>query len=300
MQDMRHCSIMGIYGTNVSGSLPSNAPSQWRDVSRSPLTLLLLFKIVKSRCDQFLMWMNISRHTRVRHFLKKREEEERYVVRGEIILRCMRSHPKFPSPCPAPCNSTDSLSGPVYCNRRAACEYPVLSCNGVSVGMCVRTRWFMIGVWWDCRVMSCYCRRCHKMFVSSSPNGSVCGLSSYESRRLGGGIIRSAAAATAPGMHMHMTGAKRHSVTNRMLKRAGTDCKWEEQRGNNTSVKWGRSTDIKQAWVASPQITFSQQQRERARMLPQQPFFPQLSAVQWRRWRIVFEEKEKTLSGLIL
>ena len=55
--------------------------------------------------------MNISPHTRVRHLLEKKEEKKRRKTkrrergRGleaewEEILRCMKSHPKFPSPCP--------------------------------------------------------------------------------------------------------------------------------------------------------------------------------------------------------
>lgn len=89
------------------------------------------------------------------------------------ILRCMRSHPNFLPSAESPESDAPPTHSLVYCNRRSACEGLVVSCDAVSVEMCVRKRWFMMGVWWEWRVMSCYCRRCHKMFVSSPPNGSV-------------------------------------------------------------------------------------------------------------------------------
>lgn len=122
--------------------------------------------------------MNISLHTRVKHLLKKERERERGCGKwvrdtwwetkvGDIEMHEESS--QFPLRCPV---FTVSYAPPthslVYCDRRAACEYPVLSCDVVSVEMCVRKRWFMMGVWWEWKVMSCYCRRCHKMFVSST------------------------------------------------------------------------------------------------------------------------------------
>lgn len=126
--------------------------------------------------------MNISPHPRVRHLLKKREgrcrrvrherREKKKKKVGNIEMHEESS--QFLSWCPV---SSVSYAPPphslVYRNRKTACKYPLLSCNVVSVEMCVRKRWFMMGVWWEWRVMSCYCRRCHKMFVSNPPNGSV-------------------------------------------------------------------------------------------------------------------------------
>lgn len=259
------------------------------------------------------MWMNILPHTWVGQKKKKKREGKRYgewrrdtrweeKKVGGIKMHEESSQISFPVPslqrllC-----STDSLSGLVYCNRRPACEYPVLSCDVVSVEMCVRKRWFMMGVWQEWRVMSCYCRRCHKMFVSSPSNGSVYGLhppslghSTEESSNL-----------TQPGMHMHITDVRRHSLANRMLKRGSADCKWEESRGNNASVNWGHSADIKQAWVASPQITFSQQEREKRQECFLSNLF--LNYLLFSEGddglclrKKVKKKKKKTLSGLIV
>ena len=48
----------------------------------------------------------------------------------------------------------------------------------------------------------------------------------------------SAAAATTPGIHMHITNAGRHSSTNRMLRRVSADRKNEQNRiGNNAGCE---------------------------------------------------------------
>ncbi len=176
--------------------------------------------------------MNISLHTRVRHLLKRgRSTESEWGIRGKREkkngdIEMHEESPQFPSLCPVPRVSyappTHSL---VYRNRRTACEYPVLSCDGVSVEMCVRKRWFMMGVWWECRVMSCYCRRCHKMFVSRPPNGSVYNL---RPTSLGRSVEESSTRPPPPRLACICISLRSIHWQNRMLKRVSTDCKWEE------------------------------------------------------------------------
>lgn len=172
--------------------------------------------------------MNISLHTRVRQRGRGGKRlNEGYAVRAKKVgdFEMHEESSQFPSLCPV---SRVSYAPPthslVYRNRRTACEYPVLSCDVVSVAMCVRKRWFMMGVWWEWRVMSCYCRRCHKMFISSPSNGLVYIL---RPTSLGHSVEESSTptTTTAPGNRMHITDMKRHSLTNRMLKRVSTDCK---------------------------------------------------------------------------
>lgn len=57
--------------------------------------------------------------------------------------------------------------------------------------------------------------------------------------------------------HMCISDVKRHSLKNTTF----TGCEWEEQSDNNTSMKWGHRTDIKQARVASLQITVKRRER---------------------------------------
>lgn len=81
--------------------------------------------------------MNISPHTRVRHLFEKKKGNEGYVVR-DIKMHEESRQICFPVP------SLQSLMlhqlTSLVCNRRTACEYPILSCDVVSVEMCVRRR----------------------------------------------------------------------------------------------------------------------------------------------------------------
>lgn len=219
----------------------------------------------------------------------------RYAVLA--ILRCTKSHPNSLPPCPV---SGVSYAPPthsvVYRNRRTACEYPVPSCDVVSVEMCVRKRWFMMGVWWEWRVMSCFCRRCHKMFVSTQAlpmdqsAAFVLRVLVEESSTLPPPPPRRLACICISliwrGIHWQIGCSKESPQT-------------VNETEKTIRVKWNEATEqiSNKHWVASQQITVSLQERKRGRMLPQQPF-SQLSAVQRRRWRIVFEKK--TLSGLIV
>lgn len=95
-----------------------------------------------------------------------------FLKKGEIEMHRESSAIHLPRPVSRLSYSQPTLSG-VYHNRGTACEY--LSCNVVPVELCVRKRWFTVGVWWDWGAKNSYCRHCHKMFISNHPDGSVYG-----------------------------------------------------------------------------------------------------------------------------
>lgn len=179
MQGMQSCSITEIHWTSVSGNHPPPISSQQRDDSKSPRHYYYFLKSFKAVVMN--SWCGLIFHCTQELDIcageKVREEgmghlPNVFFKKGEIEMHRESSAIHLPRPVSRLSYSQPTLSG-VYHNRGTACEY--LSCNVVPVELCVRKRWFTVGVWWDWGEKNSYCRHCHKMFISNHPDGWVYG-----------------------------------------------------------------------------------------------------------------------------
>lgn len=160
--------------------------------------------------------------------------------------------------------SQPTLSG-VYHNRGTACEY--LSCNVVPVELCVRKRWFTVGVWWDWGAKNSY---------SYSYTGTVTKCSSQiipmdqSTARFLRDTQKKSSVTTVPG-HAYAYHWCEQALIDNCLKSL---TKWEQWRENNMSVEQGHTQDWQQTRVISPWIKVSEKENKKGRNASSALLFP--------------------------